>query len=192
MEMDFTPITLRNQGVPVRMAVLDPLTGKPTYGLDGKPTTAVEYLQFDNNVLAEFEGAFGSVEEFVGALDKKPYQALRLALSIALDVEPKTAANKVPNDENGLADVVAALFVALAISQGVDPTRAASAYPQAVATLRETQAETTRQLSDLLDSIGQPSTPPSTESNSDSNSEPSSTDETSSEDESSPLHVAPV
>jgi hypothetical protein len=191
LDMDFTPITLRNMGVPIRMAVLND-AGKPTYTPDGKPVTDVGYLQFDNNVLAEFEAHFGSVQQFVQALDDTPYQALRNALAIVLDVEPKIAANKVPNDENGLADTVAGLFVALAISQGVDPTRAATAYPQTVASLRETQAQTTRDLSDLLDSIAPASTPPSTESDSSSNFEPSSEPETSNEDESSLHSVAPV
>jgi len=191
MDMDFTPITLRNVGVPTRMATLD-AEDKPTYGPDGKPLTEVAYFQFDNNVLAEFEAAFGSVQKFIEALDNQPYQALRLALSIVLDVEPRVAANRVPNDENGIADVVAALFVALAISQGVDPTRAATAYPQTVAALRQTQAETREQLSVLLDSIAPVSTEPSAASESDSNSEPTSTNETSSEDESSLLSVGPV
>ena len=185
MDMDFTPVTLRNVGVPLRLAVLD-LDGKETYDTAGKPITETGHLRFDNNVLAEFEGTFGSVQKFVDAIDTAPYQTLRMALAVAWEVEPRVAANRIPNDENGLADTVAALFVALAISQGVDPTRAATAYPATVAALRKAQASITADLSGLLDSIAIPSTPPSVESTSETNSEPPSDSETSSEAESFP------
>lgn len=185
--MDFTPLTLRNRGVPVGLAVLgDDL--RPTFDDVGEPILEQVYLQFDMAVMAEVEARFGSTAAFMATLDDVPYQTLNAILGILLEVDEKVAARRVIIQQ--LPDVTAAVMVALAISQGLDPTKAAEAYPAAAANLRNAMAEVTEQISGVIDTALEDSEKLSSASASGESSKPSPTPETSSEDESDPQIAA--
>lgn len=186
-QMDFTPLTLRNRGVPVKLAVLGD-DGKPTFDDVGEPILEEVYLQFDMAIMADVEAKFGSTAAFMATLDEVPYQTIQAIMAILLECDERTASRRILVQE--LPTVTAAIMVALALSQGLDPTKAAEAYPEAAANLRKAMDALTEQISTVIDTALTDSSALSSASES---AEPSSTpptSETSSEEESDPPLVA--
>ena len=118
--IDLTPNVLRNKGCPV-----DLRTGP-------EPDAPVEqrWVRFTANTFAELELAYSSLERWQEQLARTPFLTIRRTLAIVFDTDERTIGGLLVDGQiNGYA---AAVSVAAAIANGVDPTLAAEMLRQGV------------------------------------------------------------
>jgi hypothetical protein len=122
---------------------------------DGEVKRKRTHLRLTNNALASIESFFGSMEAFQHTLEVRQNEALRAAVCASQGYDP--------NDINELEMVgamllddqmvayAAALQVALALANGVDPTQALALWADTQEALKEQSAEANTAVSELLE-----------------------------------------
>lgn len=132
-----SPIVLKNKGVPVPVAEV-------STGTDGRPSrvfsedqlvTTERFVQFTNNTLIDLEEKFGTLEDFQKAIEAKPRSAVRAALAIAWEIDEKLAGHMMIEDK--LDSYATGIGVALAVANGVDPTKAVEMLEVGISATRE-------------------------------------------------------
>jgi hypothetical protein len=136
--MDYTPIVLKNKGVPAEFAKTkknDDGTWSRVFGADGEPETHVLHIRVTNNTVAEMEETWGSLDGWQDAMDKQPILTLRKTLSLALRRDPyEIGESMLEGQQVTYQNCVA---VAWAIANGVDPTAASLALRQSAGLAEE-------------------------------------------------------
>lgn len=129
---EVSAVILRNKGCPVSIhpTVLNEDGGwSVASNAKGEPQVETTWIRFDSNGIADIEECFGTLELFQQASGLQPTTTLRKVLAIAFgwDYHDQTQIRRA-----GLAmlpgkidDYATAISVALAIANGMDPTKAA-------------------------------------------------------------------
>ena len=148
--MDYSPIVLKNKGVPVKFYK----TKKAENGLDvwereydevGEPIVVDSFVRFNNNVIADIEVHWGSLEEWQERIEKQPVHTLRQTLAFATRRHSSDIGEAMLDGEVlGYSNVIG---TAWAIANGVDPIMASRMLKQSA----ELAEEQKRLLNEAMD-----------------------------------------
>jgi hypothetical protein len=130
--MDYTPIVLKNKGVPVKIAVVeksDNGTWKRRFNEEGEYDTEIVHVRFNHNTIADIEDRFGDLEEWQKMTEKRAASTARETLSICLHMEKERVGEAMI--EGALMDYQNAIAMSWSICNGVDPTTASRLLRQA-------------------------------------------------------------
>jgi hypothetical protein len=130
--MDYTPIVLKNKGVPVKIAIVEKSengTWKRRFNEEGEYDTETVHIRFNHNTIADIEERFGDLEEWQNMNEKRAASTVRETLSLCLRVEKEKIGEAMI--EGALMDYQNAIAMAWSICNGVDPTTASRLLRQA-------------------------------------------------------------
>jgi hypothetical protein len=130
--MDYTPIVLKNKGVPVKIAIVEKSengTWKRRFNEEGEYDTETVYVRFNHNTIADIEERFGDLEEWQNMNEKRAASTVRETLSLCLRTEKEKIGEAMI--EGALMDYQNAIAMAWSICNGVDPTTASRLLRQA-------------------------------------------------------------
>lgn len=144
-------VILRNKGCPVETCVVQPTEAGLRRVLDeeGSPTLEKRWVRFTANSIADIEEHFGSLGEFEEATGNHPFKAVRQALAIIWEVEPREAGEMMVDGK--INDYSTAIGTALAIANGVDPTQAAALLEMGLTAVAEAMDERRVEVQKVLD-----------------------------------------
>ena len=131
--MDYSPLVLKNKGVPVQIATLREEDGKwvPVYDAEGKQETEEFYVRFTHNSIADIEELWDGLPNWQEQMEEKPVSSMRRTFSLLLSESTEKVGLRML--EGRLTDYSGAIGVAWAIANGVDPTTASRLLKQAEA-----------------------------------------------------------
>ncbi len=153
--IELTPRVLRNKGVPIEVAVLDPdpdnPEGRPIQRVDddGNFVTRIAYLRADAGLMADIEDKYGSIDAFQQVLMASTSKAVRGFMALAMDLDEKAVGLiMLP----GKADIEYATAVAgaLALASGVDPTKLVLSLQSNAGVVSAASAQRQKQMDDLV------------------------------------------
>lgn len=126
--MDYTPIVLKNKGVPVPFAkTTQDESGEWVRVIDaaGEVETQTFHIRVTNNTVADMEEQWGSLDAWQDAMDKQPISTIRKTLAMTLKRQPEDIGEAMLEGQQVAYQT--AIAVAWAIANGVDPTAASLA-----------------------------------------------------------------
>lgn len=130
--MDYTPIVLKNKGVPVKIAIVEKSengTWKRRFNEEGEYDTEIVHIRFNHNTIADIEERFGDLEEWQNMNEKRAASTVRETLSLCLRAEKEKIGEAMI--EGALMDYQNAIAMAWSICNGVDPITASRLLRQA-------------------------------------------------------------
>ena len=141
--LNYSAPILRNKGVPVRLIRLD-ANGEPvtetvvdeeTKESYEKPVTDVCHLRITNNILADLEDIYGSMDAFEEALDAKTTPTLRVVFGMCFDNDrtSRVAFGRIYD----ITEAATATTTAFALASGLDPETAVVMHRKALALAAE-------------------------------------------------------
>ena len=164
-ELEDAPIALtskilRNRGVPVDVYRTAFINGVDEDGVafDGwvapvddedDPIRTKRDVKMTMNTMAEIEDFYGGFQQYQEAMQKQPYRAVRKVLALTWEW---------PEDRVGVAlieglmpEYLGAVNTAMAIANGVDPTKAATMLQQGLEAARTQRETADREVQEILD-----------------------------------------
>lgn len=130
--MDYTPIVLKNKGVPILLAVVERSEGgawKRKFDEEGEYEKHTAYVRFNHNTIADIEDRFGDLEQWQKMQETRGTSTVRETLSICLAQDKEKIGESML--EGALTDYQNAIAMAWSICNGVDPTTASRLLRQA-------------------------------------------------------------
>ena len=156
--MDYTPIILKNKGVPIEFAVVEKQadgTYRRKFNEEGEPEIYKAYVRFTHNTIADIEDKYLTLELWQKAMEARPTSTVRDTFAIALGKEPYEIGESMLDGR--IFDYSNAISASWGIANGVDPTVASRLLRQgnelAKNQLQEQNLAITQSL-DLQDSPG--------------------------------------
>lgn len=140
--MDYSPIVLKNKGIPCAFAKVVKIDGdmyERVFDDEGNVVTETLMIRFTNNTIADIEQHWGNLEAWQDGLTTRPVSTCRDTLSFALR-RPAMEVGEAMLDGEIMA-YSNTIGVAWAIANGVDPIVASKMLKQS-AVLAEAQKET--------------------------------------------------
>lgn len=159
--MDYTPLVLKNKGVPCEFAKVKKFGPKDDdwareYDETGEPVIEVLNVRFTNNVIAELEQHWGGLEKWQQSLETMPVSTIRQTFAYALRKSNMEVGEAMLDGEQMKYSNI--IGVAWAIANGVDPTIASRLLAQSVALANEQKRIITEALAtqenEIADSLG--------------------------------------
>lgn len=123
--MDYTPIVLKNKGVPVEMAVVEKQadgTYKRKFNEEGDFERTKAFVRFTHNTIADIEDKYSTLELWQSAMDIRPTSTIRDTLAIALMKDPYEVGEAMI--EGQMFQYSNAIGTSWGIANGMDPTAA--------------------------------------------------------------------
>lgn len=137
--MDYSPIVLKNKGVPITLAKVNKTENIDEFTREyddvGEPVTESVNIRFTNNVISEIEEFYGSLEQWQERLEKQPVSTLRQTLAFSLRRHVSSVGEAMLEGEN--MQYSNAVGIAWAIANGVDPIVASRMLKQSAALAEE-------------------------------------------------------
>lgn len=164
--MDYSPIVLKNKGIPITLAKVNKTEGLDEFAREydeaGEPITETLNIRFTNNVISEIEEFYGSLESWQERLEKQPVSTLRQTIAFALRRHVSAVGEAMLEGENMQYSNI--IGIAWAIANGVDPIVASRMLKQSAALAEEQkrilkealQQEQDKAVASLGDSGSQP------------------------------------
>lgn len=151
--MDYTPLVLKNKGVPCLFAKTtktgpaeEDWTRQTTE--EGEPITETIHVRFTNNSISDIEEFFGNLEKWQESLEQKPYNTLRQTLAFALKRSIYDIGEAMLDGEIvGYSNVIG---TAWSIANGVDPIVASRMLSQTIALAEENKKRLAESLAQAL------------------------------------------
>lgn len=128
--MDYSPVILKNKGVPCKFIKLveNGETWERVVDEDGEPKTETQFVKFTNNSISDIELHYGGLDAWQEQLEKFPVTAVRQTLSFVLQQEPVRVGEAMLDGEIVMYSNV--IGTAWSIANGVDPTVASQVLQQ--------------------------------------------------------------
>lgn len=140
---NFTPEVLRNSGVPIKLRVTNKFTDKdggPIWKADPDGARTEKSVAFTTWHLHLIEEHYGSLNNFVVALNQKRFTVTIVALGVLFDWPHKRVAESlIPNY---IQNYVQAIYTAYEVAMGYDPK---GSWEALMATIDPAMAEKLRQ-----------------------------------------------
>ena len=150
-EVQYSAAVLRNKGVPIEVHALDDDGAVQTDG-EGAAVTALRWVRFDFNAIADIEEEWDGTSKWEAALSGESesdeagsgasaslVRAVRKTLSIVWNEDPREV-GAVLITQN-MMDYTVAIGVAWGLANGLDPTFAAERLTEATATIAAAKAK---------------------------------------------------
>lgn len=129
--MDYSPIVLKNKGVPVQFAAVTKISDSEyerQYDEVGEPIIETVNVRFTNNIIADIEEHWGTLDVWQQTLEAKPITTLRQTLAYATRRPLLLVGEAMLEGET--MQYSNAIGVAWAIANGVDPIVASTMLKQ--------------------------------------------------------------
>jgi hypothetical protein len=129
--MDYSPIVLKNKGVPVQFAAVTKISDSEyerQYDEVGEVIIETVNVRFTNNIIADIEEHWGTLDIWQQTLEAKPITTLRQTLAYATRRPLLLIGDAMLEGET--MQYSNAIGVAWAIANGVDPTVASTMLKQ--------------------------------------------------------------
>lgn len=156
--MDYTPIVLKNKGVPIQLAVLERTEGgawKRKFNEEGDFEKEIAFVRFNHNTIADIEDRFGDLEQWQQMQETRASSTCRETLSICLAQDKQKIGESML--EGALTDYQNAIAMAWSICNGVDPTTASRLLRQAEKLAEEQRQAINAELENQLPKEPKPS-----------------------------------
>jgi hypothetical protein len=137
--MDYSPIVLKNKGIPCNLIKVQRVQGTEEFERiftdDGEPIIEQVNIKFTNNVIAEIEMHWGSLESWQEKLEAMPVSTLRQTMAFCLKRHPVEVGEAMLDGEVlTYSNVIGAAW---GIANGVDPMVASGMLKQSTALANE-------------------------------------------------------
>lgn len=135
--MDYTPIILKNKGVPCEFAKTKQVGEKweRVFAENGEPEKEVLHVRFTNNNISDIEIFFGGLDEWQTKLEKFPITTIRQTLAFCMSRDLLDIGEAMLDGEAvNYSNVIGAAW---SIANGVDPTTASRLLKHSVALAEE-------------------------------------------------------
>lgn len=149
--MDYTPIVLKNKGIPIEVAVVEKTdngTYKRKFNEEGECEKETVYIRFTHNVIAELEERYGDLENWQRMQETRPSSSARDTMAMCLRRERESVGEAML--EGSLMDYQNAIAMAWSICNGVDPTTASKLLRQAAKLAEEQRNAVNQELENQL------------------------------------------
>lgn len=172
--MNNSAAVLRNKGVCIEINQTEQVEGvwEVVRSGDGDPVLTKAWVRMDGNILADLEETWGNLTAYQQATKETPYQAVRRTLSMVFGWDDLHA----PNDpsgrlcsgcrraglsmrEGGLTEYTTAVGAALALANGLDPTKVVAMLAMGVKATKEQEDLRNAALDELLAEAAEEETP---------------------------------
>lgn len=156
--MDYTPIVLKNKGVPALFAVVEKQqdgTWKRKFNEEGDYDKETLHIRFNHNVIADLEERYGDLENWQRVSETRAVTTARDTIALCLGYERERVGEMMI--DGGLQDYQNALAMAWSICNGVDPTVASKMLRQAAKLAEETRNNLNSELEKQLPKEPKPS-----------------------------------
>lgn len=149
--MDYTPVILKNKGVPCEFIKLNKVgdTWERVTDEEGEPEKQIFFVKFTNNSISDIELHYGGLEAWQEQLEKYPITTVRQTLAYALKRDVLEVGEAMLDGEVVMYSNV--IGTAWSIANGVDPTVASLMLQQSVGLASEQKRLLNEQLSKTLD-----------------------------------------
>lgn len=156
--MDYSPVILKNKGVPCKFAKLekDGDSWAKIANEDGEPEIEMLFVKFTNNSISDIELHYGGLEAWQEQLEKFPVTTVRQTLSYVLRQDALRVGEAMLDGEVVMYSNV--IGTAWSIANGVDPTVAGQMLNQSIGLAGEQKRLLNEQLSKTLRTTSSPGT----------------------------------
>lgn len=158
VRMDYTPIVLKNKGIPIQLAVVEKSEDgyyKRKFNEEGDCDKETVHLRFNHNVIADLEERYGDLETWQRMQETKASTTARDTMSLCLRREKESVGEAML--EGSLMDYQNAIAMAWSICNGVDPTTASKLLRQAAKLAEEQKDAVNKELESQLPKEPKPS-----------------------------------
>ena len=156
--MDYTPIVLKNKGIPTQLAVVERTEDgyyKRKFNEEGDCEKETVYIRFNHNVIADLEDRYGDLENWQRMQETKASSTARDTMALCLRREKESVGEAML--EGFLMDYQNAIAMAWSICNGVDPTTASKLLRQATKLAEEQKNAVNKELESQLPKEQKPS-----------------------------------
>lgn len=152
--MDYSPVILKNKGVPCEFAKVEKINGETwerSYGPDGEVEKITHHIKFTNNVISDIELHFGGLEAWQEKLEQFPVTTVRQTLAFILRKDVLEVGEAMLDAEVVMYSNV--IGAAWSIANGVDPTIASRMLWQSVGLASEQRQALNEELNKGMEKI---------------------------------------
>lgn len=156
--MDYTPIVLKNKGIPVEIAVLEKAedgTFRRRFNEEGECEKETVHIRFTHNVIADLEERYGDLETWQRMQEVKPSSTARDTMALCLRKDKHYVGEAML--EGSLMDYQNAIAMAWSVCNGVDPTTASKLLRQAAKLAEEQKNAVNKELESQIPKEAKPS-----------------------------------
>ena len=148
--MDYTPMVLKNKGIPCEFAKVKKVEGaiEQIYSEDGEVEKEVFHVKFTNNIISNIELHFGGLEAWQEQLEKTPYTTIRQTLAFALNKTPQETGDIMLDGELMMYSNI--IGTSWAVANGVDPFMASRMLKNSIGLAEEQRLLLNAELSKTL------------------------------------------
>lgn len=155
--MDYTPIVLKNKGVPASFAKTEKVGVRDEDWVrktdeEGNPEIEVLHVKFTNNAISEIEQHFGTLEKWQERLEQQPVSTLRQTLAYVLRRPVHQVGEAMLDGE--VVNYSNIIGVAWSIANGVDPIVASRMLKESLGLAEEQKKVLNEELMKNIDSLG--------------------------------------
>lgn len=155
--MDYTPLILKNKGVPCEFAAVElDENGKlrRIFTDEGTFKRLTLHVRFNHNAIADIEDFYGNLDSWQKSMEEKPTSTLRRTLAIVLGFDLTQTGEMMIEGDSGIYSN--AIGTAWAISNGVDPTVASLLHKQSLELAEKQREEQTKIIKETLEKAESP------------------------------------
>jgi hypothetical protein len=151
--MDYTPIVLKNKGIPCEFAKVKKTGDSFTrsYTETGEVEKEVIHVKFTNNSISDIELHFGGLEAWQEQLEKFPITTVRQTLAFALKRDVEETGEAMLDGEVVMYSNV--IGTAWSIANGVDPSLASRLLQQSLGLANDQKQALNQELVKTLDTV---------------------------------------
>jgi hypothetical protein len=164
--MDYTPIILKNKGVPVEFAVVEKQpegTYKRKFNEEGEPEIEKVFVRFTHNTIADIEDKYITLDLWQNGMETRPTSTVRDTFALAMNKDPYEIGEAML--EGRIFEYSNAISASWGIANGVDPIVASRLLRQGNDLARNQLDEQNKAITenlDLQDSPGKSGSPSGT------------------------------
>lgn len=156
--MDYTPIVLKNKGVPVEIAVVEKSedgTWRRRFNEEGECVKETVYVRFTHNIIADLEEQYGDLEAWQRQSEIRVTSVARDTLAMCLRADKEKIGEAML--EGSIMEYQNAIAMAWSITNGVDPMVASKMLRQAAKLANEQKQAVNAELESQLPKEPKPS-----------------------------------
>lgn len=151
--MDYSPIILKNRGIPCKFAktVKSGDYWERVLDEEGNVETETLNIKFNNNSISDIEMHFGGLESWQDSLEKFPITTLRQTIAYVLRRSPEEVGEAMLDGEVVMYSNI--IGTAWSIANGVDPITASKMLQQSVGLAEEAKKALNEQLTKAMEQL---------------------------------------